>query len=362
MEIAGGRLDRKTLEKRVGHLSQIGGTRHYELTEGRSRGVRAIDFDTGAGLAFTVAPDRGMDISRAAWRGVNLAYHGPSGETHPAYYDARGTEWLRGFFAGLVTTCGLTYLGAPCVDQGRELGLHGRISHTPARQVCDLSGWRDEGTYEMKVSGVVEDAVIYGDKLRLTRAVTAALGARSLHIEDVVENFGSATSPLTIVYHVNAGFPLLDEGAELAIAAKECKPYDAESEKRFDERFRFTGPRADCAEGNFQYSGLGDKVGRAQAALINRNLMSGLGLYLRWDARELPWFNEWKMMGEGEYVVGIEPGNVPVNRRSVLRERGQLAFLEPGETRRFELEIGVLTGAAEIEGFAREVQAQDAGE
>ena len=34
-----------------------------------------------------------------------------------------------------MTTCGLTYMGAPCTDAGDTLGLHGRISNTPA---CDV--------------------------------------------------------------------------------------------------------------------------------------------------------------------------------------------------------------------------------
>jgi hypothetical protein len=356
MNIAGARLGKKELLKHVGNLSQIGGTRHYELSDGRSRGVRAIDFDTGAGLAFTVLPDRALDISRASWKGMSLAYHNSAGETHPAYYDARGLEWLRGFFAGLLTTCGLTNVSAPCEDQGQQLGLHGRLSHTPASRVCDLSGWRDDDTYEMKVSGVLEEAVLFGDKLRLTRTITSTLGAKSLHIEDAVENFGAATSPLCIVYHVNAGFPLLNEGAELVIAARECKCYDTISRTHFDERLRFAGPTRGFRQRNFQYGDLLTRDGYAQVALVNRCLLDGLGLYLRFATAELPWFNEWVQTGEGEYVVGIEPGNVPVDNRRALRERSQLAFIEPGETKRFGLEIGILTGNAELDVFVQHVR------
>jgi hypothetical protein len=37
------------------------------------------------------------------------------------------------------------------------------------------------------------------------------------------------------------------------------------------------------------------------------------------------------------------------------RERGELAFLAPGEMRNYDLEIGVLDGAAAIDGFAARV-------
>ena len=77
----------KELERRVGNISQIGGTRHYELIEGRSKGVSAIEVNTGSGFCFTVLPDRGLDISRATYKGINLVYRTPNGEVNPAFYE-----------------------------------------------------------------------------------------------------------------------------------------------------------------------------------------------------------------------------------------------------------------------------------
>ncbi len=154
--------------RRVGNMSQIGGTRHYMLSEGRARGVSAIDIDTGAGLRFTVVPDRNMDISAASYKGTNLVFATPNGEVHPSYYETQGGGWLRTFFGGLLTTCGLTYLGGAGKDGDEDLGAHGRASTTPATRVCDLSRWEGD-EYVIEVSGVMEDAVIFGDKMRLTR-------------------------------------------------------------------------------------------------------------------------------------------------------------------------------------------------
>src|SRR5688572_32739857 len=39
------------------------------LADGKERGVRAAEFRTGTGLAFTVLLDRGLDISHAEWCG-----------------------------------------------------------------------------------------------------------------------------------------------------------------------------------------------------------------------------------------------------------------------------------------------------
>ena len=128
----------------IGNTAQIGGSRHYVLSDGRGRNMRAIDVNSGSGLHYTVLPDRGMDISLASYKGQNLVYLSCNGETHPAFYEPQGFGWLNTFTGGLLTTCGLTYLGAPVKDGDEELGLHGRYSTIPARQVCGpfRMGWR----------------------------------------------------------------------------------------------------------------------------------------------------------------------------------------------------------------------------
>lgn len=336
--------------RRVGSIAQLGGARHCTLSDGRSNGVRAIDFDTGAGLRFTVLPDRGLDICSASYKGVNLVYRTPNGEVHPAFYEPGGLGWLRTFFGGLLTTCGLTYLGAPGVDRGEELGLHGRISTTPASRVADTSRWQGDD-YLIEISGVIEECVLFGDKLRLTRTVSAMLGEKRLHIRDVVENYGFASSPFTVLYHINPGFPLLDAASRLVLSASETEPYDDRSAANMPDMLRFADPVPGFEEENFLHTMAADGEGRAHAAMVNPVLYGGLGLFVSFDAATLPFLNEWKMMGEGEYVVGMEPCNAPCENRAVLRERGLLPMLEPGEVREMNLEIGALEGEEEIRAF-----------
>ena len=47
------------------------------------------------------------------------------------------------------------------------------------------------------------------------------------------------------------------------------------------------------------------------------------------------------MMGQGTYVVGLEPANCRSGGRSQERARGTLQSLQPGEQREFNLEIEV---------------------
>jgi hypothetical protein len=350
MRIGNTNYTRPEILRRVGNESQIGGTRHYVLADGRAKGVAAIDFDTGAGFRFTVLPDRGLDISAASYRGTNLVYLTPNGEVGPGFYEPAGIGWLRTFTGGLLTTCGLTYLGAVGRDGDEELGLHGRYSTTPGRRVCDRSRWEGD-EYVLEASAVMEECALFGDKLRLTRTISTRVGARSLVIRDVVENFGHRSSPFTILYHINFGFPLLDAASRALIGAAESTAYDEHSAQGMADMLTFSAPAPGFHEHNFTHRMGCDADGNAYAGLVNPELNGGLGVYLRFDGRVLPYLNEWKMLGEGDYVVALEPCNAPCENRAALRQRGLLPFLAPGEVKEIRVEIGVLEGQMEIGAF-----------
>lgn len=128
-------MGKNEIQQYIGNQLQIGRTRHYVLTDGWERNIRSIDVNSGNGLHYTMLPDRGMDISLASFKGTNLVYLTCNGETHPSYYEPESNGWLRTFTGGLLTNAGLTYLGSPVNGEGEELGLHGRYSTIPARQV-----------------------------------------------------------------------------------------------------------------------------------------------------------------------------------------------------------------------------------
>ena len=54
MNIHGRSVSKRELERRVGSLQQIGGTRHFEYSTGRAKGVQAVEVNTGSGLVFTL--------------------------------------------------------------------------------------------------------------------------------------------------------------------------------------------------------------------------------------------------------------------------------------------------------------------
>jgi hypothetical protein len=62
------------------------------------------------------------------------------------------------------------------------------------------------------------------------------------------------------------------------------------------------------------------------------------------------------MLGEGTYVVGIEPSTNRTAGRLDARERGELIEPEAGEKRMYDLELGALEGEDEVSGFAARVE------
>ena len=347
----GRNYSRRELEQRVGHLSQIAGVRLMQLQEGREAGVRIADVRSGSGLRFQISLDRGMDISVAEYKGMSLAWRSPQGDVHPGHFDPKALGWLKSFPGGLMTGCGLTSAGAPCVDAGEELGIHGRLSNLPASNIQVKTEW-DGDRCVFKVSGIMRENVIFKDNLVLSRTIEVELGKSIITLRDKVVNEGFRQSPLMMLYHINLGWPLLDDGADLHLNGQSMKPRDSEAEKGSVSATRIPSPIPGYKEQVFYHDLISDDNGFASAVLENRKL--GLGVFVHYRQKELPRFIQWKMVGEGEYVLGFEPANCLVQGRAKERERRTLQFLEPGETREFLVHIGVLEGNATIDQFKSE--------
>ena len=83
-----------------------------------------------------------------------------------------------------------------------------------------------------------------------------------------------------------------------------------------------------------------DESGRCTAGLYNAQI--NLAVAIRFNKKELPWFTNWQHWGKGEYVTGLEPGTNPPIGQAKARAQNELIFLEPGETRSYNLEMEVL--------------------
>ncbi len=336
MRLYGRNWTRRELEARFGRIEQIGGVRRSTFSEGPEAGVEQIQVRTGAGLTYTVLPSRGLDIGLAEFKGLPLCWLAPNGEVHPAFYDDRDLGWLRTAVGGLLMTCGLSQVGAPNVDEGEALGLHGRAHHTPARQVCAEGQWEGD-EYRLIVRGQLEESRIFGARLTLRRVIVSWLGQNRLEIHDTVENTGFAAAPHMLLYHFNFGFPLLEENTRVAFPSRRVTP--REPGLPLDDIGAWQAPQADFRERVYYHEELALEAGRASVSIENPRL--GLCARLTWDAHNLPELAQWRMPGAGTHVLGIEPANCRVAGRAAERERGTLVLLQPGQALDYHLEFSI---------------------
>ncbi len=342
----------KQLRKRVGNMDQLAAVRMVQLDEGNERPTRAALFHTGSGLEFTVLPDRCMDIAAARFNGKSMNWRATPGDVAPQYYEAAGVRWLRSYFGGMVTTCGLGNVGGP--REGSEFhgqGLHGRISNTPARNLQLVQEWQ-ENQYVMHLSGTMREAVLFGENLSLKRTISTGLGARSFRIHDVLTNEGFKTSEYMLLYHCNVGFPAVDEHSEILTPSRCVAPRDVDARDAKEQWNRMDAPTHGYAEKVYFHDMVADEDGMVTVAILNDGFQSeddGFGVYIKYRKETLPRFTQWKMMGEQDYVVGLEPCTCGVGGRDVDAALGLLHTLAPDESKTFELEFGVVATQEEAE-------------
>ncbi|MGI5816584.1 MAG: aldose 1-epimerase family protein [Armatimonadota bacterium] len=345
----GRQYEEDELRMRVGSVDQVGGVRKVELADGSERGVEAIDFRTGAGLDFTVLAGRGMDIGAVTYRSYPLAWISPTGATAASYFEPTGLGWLRGFHGGLISTCGLTYAGAPATDGDEQLGLHGRVSNIPAKSVSYGASWHED-RYIMFAQGEMRETSVFGPNVLMSRRVSAFLGHPMMHLQDIVENQGFAPQEHMLVYHCNIGFPLLDANTELVAPSAEVRGQTEFAQETIDSHASFDEP-GEVDERVYYHTLRSDDEGNTMVAVVNRELGAGIGLALTFNVNVLPNLVQWKMPGQGTYVLGIEPANCLVEGRPAERERGTLQVLEPGESRTYNLTFNIYEGPDAIDGL-----------
>lgn len=312
----------------IGRDSQLFGVEEHRLVGGRGDGMRIYQATTGGGLQLTVEADRCLDISRVSYKGVNLSYFSASGYAAPAYYDKNGLGFLETFTGGFLTTCGLTHFGAPDVDEGEELGLHGPIGSMPAEETAAYV----EGD-EIVIRGSVYQARQFSHKLRLDRKIIVPVGGASFRICDTVTNFGDMTSPVMVLYHINFGYPLLSEDARVKINSAKVLPRTQHAADDLDTWDRVLPPQKQFDEQCYFHF----FDGRASADIENAKL--GIRAGVSFDIGTLTQLTQWKMMGTRDYVMGLEPGTNDPDGRSKARKDGTLRFLEPGESISMEVDF-----------------------
>lgn len=339
---------------KISNPAQLGGIETSVIDNGSGRGTRIAWMNTGSGLRFKVVIDRAMDIADAFYNQHSLAWLSHAGITAPEPFSSNGLDWLRTFGGGLFTTCGLSHVGGPEADEYGERGLHGQISNLKADLESIIQPDPIAGKMDMSITGRVKQTQVLGPNLELKRTISATLGRAAMRVHDEVLNKGNMPAPHMLLYHFNFGWPLVDVGADI-IWKGDWQPRAGNSNRIFKEGNNFHK----CQPPLDEHAGAGeeaafididsDNLGWCICGVHNPGI--GFAVLLKFQKKQLPWLTNWQHWGRGEYVTGLEPGTNPPVGQAKAREHNELIFLEPGETRSYELHIDVFDKDDEINKF-----------
>jgi hypothetical protein len=313
--------------------------------DGWERGVRCVQLQNDR-IALEVVVDRGLDIAGARIRQIPVAWRSPTEIVAPWFVENSGFGPHRGFFGGLLTTCGLDHIGLPVERSAERFGylarttdafpMHGRFSGSPAR--LSAYGVREaNGGLEAFVEGEVTQVAVFGEHLTLRRRISIAYGRAVVRVEDEVANHGYASSPLAVMYHINFGWPVVAPGARVKTPPRRLRGEGDNATVR--------APIPGAAERVWIFATEPDGQGRGYAGIANPRVdaTQAAGARLDWDAAALPTLVQWEMANvAGHYVIGLEPST----RSASDSANPPFPVLEPGQSKRLGVEIELLHGAA----------------
>lgn len=325
--------------KYIGHPNQLFGAVPFQYTQGRAAGVKGFMVNNGAGIEMTVLQDRCLDISALSYKGINLSYLSKGGITSPHYYDKEGFEFLKSFNVGFLTTCGLRHIGAPCEVEGEKFGLHGRIGNTPAEEVSSYITDDPEAPV-IKIKGVMREGEIFKENLLLTREIEVPVASDHFHIKNRITNRAYRREAYMMMLHFNAGYPLLDSNAEFIADSVEVEPRDVEAQKGFETYAKVDDPHDLYPEQVFFHRLKGDAEGETTVTLFNHKL--GIGVALSYNVKNFPYLTQWKQFAKGDYVFGMEPSTCKMLGRAALAQRGELSYLDPGESVDLDIKVTLI--------------------
>jgi Domain of unknown function (DUF4432) len=359
--------DRAALMERAGSLTQFGGVRVMSLGDGVERDMRLLQFNTGSGLHFSVLVDRAMDIAEVSHNGRAIGWHSPTGFRHPGLHDPEGEQglsWTRSF-SGFLSTCGLDHILGPeevpadTYNYPRKAtvrhGLHGRVGAIPARLTGYGESW-DGDRCVLWAEGVVVQAAVFGEVLHLHRRIEADLGGDEIRLSDRVVNVGFAKTPHMFFYHVNLGFPVVDEGSRYVAPIREVVWASHEEKGLAAQKVGYrhcAAPLRGFSEQVWEHEMAADHEGKVAVAVINDRLQFGLEIETRKD--QLPCAYQWQNFQAGHYVMGLEPSTHHVKGDLFARGRNEMIWLESGEARRYDARFRVLDGRQTIAATERRI-------
>lgn len=263
--------------KKLGNISQIRFAQDVVIAD-----KRCILVQNGE-LELLFNKDNALDIVWAKFKGVNLSFMSKNGLNDGA------RDFVGNFEGGFLYTCGMDNVSG-CVA-GKP--VHGSLHY----KKCDLA-YAQEKDGVIYVYGEVRECALFGKNILLKRTYTVT--ENSLQIEDVLQNLAYTDTEYVLLYHVNYGYPFLDECLQLDVPAIQSDPLTEIAKQHQADMFRITAP-VDGGDEDVYYHTLS----KGQVRLTNPD--KNISVEMVYDTNDFPVTLQWKSMISGDYALGIEP-------------------------------------------------------
>ena len=299
------------MDGRISNLGQVASIRRYTLTEGVGKGLDIIDCDNGK-IRFLLNVSKACDIMQLYHGGQNMSFVSKNG------FTKREIHFLNRFEGGMLYTCGLDSVGG---RDGYE--LHGTLHNIPAEIViakCDESG--------ILVEAVIRDTALFGENLVMKRRIYSDIGGESITLEDTLVNEGYKDEEYCLLYHINVGYPMLDDGAKIVVDVEGYTPRTAWAKQNEATMYEMSGAIANQEETCYFL-----KMQKPEVALINEKI--GKKFTISYSGDTLPCFVEWKSMASGDYALGLEPCTTE------LDDKFNYKLLKVGEKISFSVKLSI---------------------
>lgn len=326
------------VRQRVCNTRQLARIDVLNFEDGPARGSRLVRIVNGGGLDIELLPDRCLDLGMVSYRGVPLAWLSPAPFSAPAFGDPAGTGWLRSFAGGFLTTCGLDHFGPPSELGDESFGMHGRATWLAAERLSVTPARLDDAGI-LTVEGTMRQASLFREHLVLERRLTTRLGSSAFTISDTVRNEGPRPAGHMVLYHLNLGWPIVDEGTSVSVPSASVEARDDDSVWALHEWTRLPAPLA---------SGIPEQVllhrfePRTPMTVTVTNPRLGIALEVGSSSSEIQQMYMWRHFSDDGYVLGLEPSNCAVvHGRAAAEQAGAVRYLQPGESVAYKLTVTV---------------------
>lgn len=175
-----------------------------------------------------------------------------------------------------------------------------------------------------------ENSTVYMETSEIRRQIIFII------LKDKILNEGSKTEPLMYLYHINLGYPLLDENAELFINSANVLPRDREAADALDFWNQIHPPTPNFSEQCFYHFYNTDIT---NTLVYNANIHTGI--QIKFPTEHFPQSVQWKMMRERDYVLGLEPCTATLDGRHLARNSGSILSLAPRESKKFSVTVNL---------------------